>query len=299
MKKILLAILLTHLVFSLSDLYSQSFDIQSDYNSGQLKVLKEGLNVPVVTQNAKKGMRPYLHPIRTPDGKGVLTEIHPSHHLHQTGIYWGLKKVNGRDFFMNNSEDYYQFKSLKIIKKTGDTVQWETVYNLINEQGTGILRETQIWSLREADGIFLLDLEWQGEGLMDVKIEKFYVGGLFMRMPWVEGIEGELVNAMGEKNSAEAEGHRSVWVDVGMKIAGIEDWGHIAVLDHPDNVAFPTPWRVDTQLGVGPSRQILGDWELKEGETTIEKYRLVIYTGKLDKEKMAGLWKNYVCESQN
>lgn len=299
MKKILLAIFLIQSIFSSSDLYGQSFDIQSDYHSGQLKVLKEGLNVPVVTQNAKKSMRPYLHPIRTPDGKGVLTEIHPSHHLHQTGIYWGLKKVNGRDFFMNNSEDYYQFKSLKIIKKTGDTVQWETVYDLINEQGTAILRETQVWSLREADGIFLLDLEWQGEGLMDVRIEKFYVGGLFMRMPWVEGIEGEVINAMGEKNSTEAEGHRSVWVDVGMKIAGIEDWGHIAVLDHPDNVAFPTPWRVDTQLGVGPSRQILGDWELKEGESTIEKYRLVIYTGKLDKEKMARLWKNYVCESQN
>lgn len=134
---------------------------------------------------------------------------------------------------------------------------------------------------------------------MDVKIEKYFVGGLFVRMPWVNGIAGEAVNSMGERNSGEAEGHRSVWVDVGMDISGIHDRGHIAILDHPDNAAFPTPWRVDDQLGVGPSRQILGDWQLAKNETTVEQYRFVIYTGEFEKEKIAGLWKNYVCESRH
>ena len=299
MKKTLITIFVIQSVFISAEVLGQSFEIQPDYDSGLLKILKAGTNDPVVTQNAKKGMRPYLHPITTPDGKGVLTEIHPSHHLHQTGIYWGLKKVNGRDFFMNHAGDYYQYQSLRIIKTSGETVSWETVYDLIDEHGDGILRETQTWSLKEEDGFFLLDLEWQGMGLIDVRIEKFFVGGLFMRMPWANGIAGEAINSMGERNSAEAEGHRSVWVDVGMEISGIEDWGHIAILDHPDNVAFPTPWRIDHQLGIGPSRQILGDWHLGKDETTVEKYRLVIYTGVLDREKMAGLWKNYVCESRN
>ncbi len=70
----------------LAHLSAQSFEIQPDYNSGLLEILKAGTSVPVVTQNAKKGMRPYLHPIKTPNGNGVLTEIHPSHHLHQTGM---------------------------------------------------------------------------------------------------------------------------------------------------------------------------------------------------------------------
>lgn len=299
MKKIIFAIFLILWVFNLSELYAQTFHIEPDYNSGQLKIFKKGLMVPVVVQNAKKGMRPYLHPVRSSNGKGILTEIHPSHHLHQTGIYWGLKKVNGRDFFMNNSKDHYRFQALKIKKKTGEIVQWTTVYDLINEQGEAILRGTQTWSLQEEDGIFLLDLEWQGKALIPIKVEKFYVGGLFMRMPWYEGIQGEIINSLGEKNSKEAEGHRSVWADVGMEIAGLEKWGHIAILDHPDNEAFPTPWRVDSQLGIGPSRQILGDWHLDKGETTVEKYRLVIYIGELDKLKMQNLWKNYVCESQN
>jgi len=299
MNKTLIAILIVKSIIVSVELSGQTFEIQPDYDAGLLNILRSGTKIPVITQNAKKGMRPYLHPIRTPNGKGVLSEIHPDHHLHQTGIYWGLKKVNGRDYFMNHGEDHYQYRSMRIIERTGERVSWETVYDLVNEGGTGVLRETQIWSFREEDGCFLLDLEWKGEGLMDVKIEKFFVGGLFMRMPWADGIAGEAINSMGEKNMAGAEGHRSVWVDVGMEIDGLEDWGHIAILDHPDNVAFPTPWRVDKQLGIGPSRQILGDWNLGQNETTVEKYRLVIYTGLLDKEKMSGQWKNYVCESQN
>ncbi len=296
MLKTLIAILIIGSLVLSVDLSGQTFEIQPDYRGGLLKIFKSGVDGPVVTQNAKKGMRPYLHPITTPDGKGVLTEIHPTHHLHQTGIYWGLKKVNGRDYFMNSGADYYQYQSMRIIEQSGKRVSWETVYDLIDEHRGAVLRETQTWSLREEDGILLLDLEWEGKGMMKVTVEKFYVGGLFMRMPWADGIGGEAINSIGEKNMAEAEGHRSVWVDVGMEITGLREWGHIAILDHPDNMAFPTPWRVDKQLGVGPSRQILGDWSLEKNETTVEKYRLVIYTGRLDREVISRFWKDYVCE---
>jgi hypothetical protein len=299
MKRASIAICIIHCLFLTTQVLSQTFEIRLDEELGGLHVMRAGAENPVMTQNAKKGMRPYLHPIKTPDLKGVLTEIHPSHHPHQTGVYWGLKKVNGRDFFMNHGADYYRFKSLSVVEKTGKEVSWETIYDLIDENGEGILRETQRWALKEAEGCFLLDLEWRGEGLTDVTVDKFFVGGLFLRMPWAKGISGTAINSIGEKGSSEAEGHRAVWVDVGMEISGIEDWGHIAVLDHPDNVAFPTPWRIDSQLGVGPSRQILGDWHLGKGKTTIERYRLVIYTGKPDHEKVSRFWKDYVCESRH
>ncbi|MEO5995746.1 MAG: DUF6807 family protein, partial [Chitinophagaceae bacterium] len=70
----------------------------------------------------------------------------------------------------------------------------------------------------------------------------------------------------------------------------------MAVLDHPDNKAFPIPWRTDTQFGLGPSRQILGDWKLTKGETEIVRYRIVIYTGKLNNTEITGLWKQFACE---
>ncbi|MBT5707787.1 MAG: dehydrogenase, partial [Verrucomicrobia bacterium] len=214
MERASIAITVLLCVFLTGESLSQTFEIRLGEEQGGLHVVKVGSEKPVVTQNAKKGMRPYLHPITTPDGKGVLTEIHPSHHLHQTGVYWGLKKVNGRDFFMNHGDDYYRFKSLGIVEKSGKEVSWETVYDLIDENGKGILRETQRWTLKEEMGSFLLDLEWRGEGLTDVSVEKFFVGGLFLRMPWFKGISGTVINSVGEKGSSEAEGHRAVWVDI-------------------------------------------------------------------------------------
>ena len=114
-------------------------------------------------------------------------------------------------------------------------------------------------------------------------------------MPWREGITGAAVNAAGQRNGA-AEGQRAVWADVGIQIDGRDDLGHIAILDHPDNAAFPTPWRVDNELGVGPSRQILGDWGIPEGNEETIRYRLIVYTGSLDPNELKNAWKEYVCK---
>ena len=282
--------------FWLGTSFGQSFTVEYEPGSNQIEIYKEGLSDPVVTQIVKRDMRPYLHPILPPDGQGVLTEIHPNHHLHQTGVYWGLKKVNGRDFFMNNGGTHYRRVDVEVVEQHGRLVAWKTRYQLLDGQGNPILQETQIWKLSESSGAFLLDLEWRGEALQKTLVERFFVGGLFLRMPWFEGVEGEAVNALGERNAAEAESRRANWLDVGMAIAGRNDWGHIAILDHPDNVASPSPWRVDRQLGVGPSRQILGDWSLEKGEVAIERYRLVIYTGTLDRESIEQRWKSFAAE---
>ena len=69
-------------------------------------------------------------------------------------------------------------------------------------------------------------------------MEKFYVGGLFFRMPWREGIAGEVINAEGKRNS-EAEGQRAIWNDIGIQIDGRKDKAHIAILDHPIMLIFP------------------------------------------------------------
>ena len=72
-----------------------------------------------------------------------------------------------------------------------------------------------------------------------------------------------------------------------------EDWGHIAILDHIDNDAYPTPWRVDRQLGIGPARSRLGDWRIPAGEVATYKHRLIVYTGRLNDIHMHENWLDY------
>ena len=69
---------------------------RQDEQAGTIAIFRAGESRPVVTHNARPDFRPYLHPIVAPDGRGILTEDSPAHHKHQTGLYWGFTRVNGR-----------------------------------------------------------------------------------------------------------------------------------------------------------------------------------------------------------
>ncbi|HEY9486680.1 MAG TPA: PVC-type heme-binding CxxCH protein, partial [Chryseosolibacter sp.] len=263
--------------------------VEKSENAGKIMVFRAGGKEPIVTQHAKPDFRPYVHPIAAPDGDGVLTEYSPGHHKHQTGLYWGFTRVNGRDYFHNPTGDYWRRVSMDIVQDTGKVVQWRTVYDLLDESGNAILTETQTWSMRETDGRFFLDLEWKGEAKTDVTIGKYDYGGLFLRMPWREGINGEVVNAARQRNE-KAEGQPALWVDVGMQVAGRDDLAHIAIFDHPENKGYPQPWRVDSQLGIGPVRARTGDWSIAKGETEIIRHQVVVYTGELNDVALTETW---------
>src|SRR5690606_23811679 len=153
-----------------------------------LSVMRKGGEDTLLTQHARADFRPYIHPIAAPDGKGILTEYSPGHHKHQTGLYWGFTQVNGRDYFHHPGEGYWRKVAAHTIQEEGDEVQWQTIYELLDERGEVLMLETQTWTMRERDGKYYLDLEWKGEAKKDITIGKYVYGGLFLRMPWREGI---------------------------------------------------------------------------------------------------------------
>ncbi len=271
---------------------ASSLRVVEDLEAGTLAVYRDGQQTPVVTQHARADHRPYLHPIAAPDGRGVLTEFSPGHHRHQTGLYWGFTRVNGRDYFHNPQGDYWRRVSLEVLAATGDVVRWQTVYDLLDETGQPVLTETQRWAMREDAGRFVLDLEWRGLARRHVTIGQYDYGGLFLRMPWREGIAGAVVNAARQRD-ARAEGQRAMWIDVGMQVEGRDDLAHVAIFDHPDNGGYPQTWRVDGQLGVGTARSRTGDWSIADGETEVIRHRLVAYTGTLDDVAMTNAWMEY------
>ena len=260
-----------------------------DPDAGTIAVYRAGGSEPVVTQHARPGMRPYLHPIAAPDGRGVLTEFSPGHHRHQTGLYWGFTRLNGRDYFHNLQEDHWRRVSAAVLLGEGDEVRWQIVYDLLDESGAAVLTETQRWAMRERDGRFELDLTWRGEARTDVTIGQYDYGGLFLRMPWRPGITGEVVNAARQRNER-AEGQRAMWVDVGLQVDGRDDLAHIAIFDHPDNAGYPQAWRVDGQMGVGSARTRTADWAIPRGQTEVVRHRFLVYTGTLSDVELTNAW---------
>ncbi|MFN0128109.1 MAG: DUF6807 family protein [Verrucomicrobiales bacterium] len=250
--------------------------------------------VPLLTQNARADFRPYLHPILAPDGNGELTQFSPGHHKHQTGLYWGLTRVNGRDYFHNPKGDYWRRVSAEVVTGEGEQVSWRTVYAMLDEAGAVTLTETQTWTMAiNPAGQAILDLEWIGRaGEKDVTISKYDYGGLFLRMPWDKGKRAQVMTGARQVDQ-KAEGKRAMWLDVGMEIAGREDDGHFAIFDHPQNDDFPNAWRVDGQFGVGPCRAIQGDWSISAGKDKRFLHRFVIYTGKLNEKDISDQWKSW------
>jgi len=80
--------------------------INSDGNT--ITVYRSDSERPLLTQNAGLNFRPYIHPIISPDGNGVITEYSPSHHKHQTGLYWGFKGIKAKLYLTEEQEQKYK-----------------------------------------------------------------------------------------------------------------------------------------------------------------------------------------------
>ncbi|WP_339901834.1 PVC-type heme-binding CxxCH protein [uncultured Cyclobacterium sp.] len=264
-----------------------------DSSDEQLMVYnKANPDKPLLVQEVKAQFRPYLHPIVAPDGKGILTEKSPDHHQHQTGIYWGFTRVNQRDFFHNPGADHWKKVAVNILENEGENVSWQTVYEMLDSLGRPLMTETQTWSLKVQGEEYLLDLEWRGNAAQDITLGKYDYGGLFIRMPWKEGMKAAITNTARQVNE-KAEGEHSMWVNVGMQVEGRSEMANIAVFDHPDNKGYPQKWRVDQQFGLGPAYTRDEDWKIDSGATQIIKHRLLFYTKAFNDVEVTEAWAAY------
>ena len=169
-------------------LLSAELEVRQAGAGDTISVFRKGEKKSILTQVAKPDFRPYLHPIVAPDGKGVLTEYSPGHHKHQTGLYWGFTRVNGRDYFHHPGGDYWRRVSAKVLKPNGPSVQWQTIYEMLDAKGEPQLVESQVWTMEVTDGEYVLALSWSALAKTDITIGKYNYGGLFLRMPWKKGM---------------------------------------------------------------------------------------------------------------
>lgn len=293
-----LGFLVATAAFAFPAAHAANLSLRQDPVSKSISVFRDGDQEPILTQNAGAEFRPYLHPIVSPDGKSVLTEFSPGHHKHQTGLYWGLADINGRSFFHNPGAGFWRRLASTPLVSTGSEVKWSTTYHLLDAAGQPLMTETQLWTMHDKVESCVLELEWTGEAVVDLTMAKTGYGGLFLRMPWRPGMEGAAINNARQRNER-AEAQRAVWVDVGLKLEGRDDLAHIAILDHPKNDGYPSYWRVDKQLGVGPSRSMAGEWKIARGQKSVFRHQFIIYTGGFNDLKIDEAWKDFSGESMD
>jgi hypothetical protein len=262
----------------------------------RLQIVRSEKSSPILIQHAAPDNRPYIHPIIAPDGKGCLTENQPWHHFWQHGLYTGLHGVNGVDFWCEGiggggleHDGTFHPRPLAAARVAGNTASWQVETDWRSPAGEDILTECQTWRFEDVGMTYRLDLQWELKAKCDIRFDQCPYGGLFLRLPWHPRIGATALDSEG-RGQAESEGKRSRWAAVSLPLPGREDNAGIAILEHPGNPVYPSPWRVDGNYGISPSRCILGEWRLGKGETSLEYYRLFVFCGGIDSSAIEKEW---------
>lgn len=268
------------------------------YHDHQLSLARSAGRPPLLVQRASPDRRPYIHPLLAPDERGVLTEDVPPHHPWQHGLYTGYNDVNGVGFWTEGlrgsaSDGTFHTRPLLPPQIVGAQIHWNVETELRAPNGSTLLIEHQRWSFQDQGDSYLLRLSLELEAQTELTFGRYDYGGLFLRMPFRPGVGGEAINSAGQINST-AEQQRARWVAVSMPLSDRDEaWAGVAMLDHPANRQHPTIWRVDNQLGIGPSPSSSGSWQLRQGETIRFCYGLFVFCGRTESERVEEQWQRY------
>ena len=270
-----------------------------DHTPRRLAILREGVAQPLLIQNAPENRRAFIHPWRAPDGSGELTEDAPPHHPWQHGLYVGLNGVDGVGFWTEGlnkatADGTFHPEPLAPPERVGESVSWSVVSEWRDSSGKPLLTETQSYRFHESGATCLLDVTWTLKARRDLTFGKYAYGGLFLRMPWRADANGTVCTSEGLTTPAAADQKRARWVAIAMGLPGRANGpAGVAFLDHPSNPEHPAPWRIDGQLGIAPSRCIAGEWHLKAGESTHNRYQLLSFLGNPDPVAVEAAWRKF------
>jgi len=271
--------------------------LRVDYDEHRCEVFRG--DQQLLVQNAPSAARPFLHPIRLPGMAGVLTQDAPAHHPWQHGLYIGLNDVNGVGFWKEGlggspeSDGSFSSRIVGTPRAERSAAQWQVATDYLAPEGTRIMHDLQTWSLIAGDRELDIVLRWDLTADRDIRFGQYDYGGLFIRMPY----RAEVGGSASDSESRRAPLGRARWAAARMPLPKAEEVATVAILDHPANLEHPVPWRIDNELGIGPSPCAAGPWMLRAGATQSFTYGLVAGDEHLADSKIDARWGQFAKES--
>jgi hypothetical protein len=265
-----------------------------------VSVFRDGSSEPIIVQNAARDTRPFIHPIVAPGGAGSVTENAPAHHPWQHGLYVGLNDVNGVGFWTEGlhprqpAENDGTFHPWIVGAPSAhdNHARWTVGTEYRARTGEVQLFETQEWTLAALDDRYELDLRLTFRAALPITFGEYAYGGLFLRMPFRAEIGGRVFTSEGLEGAA-SEGQTARWVTSEMPLSQGGKAIAVSVMDHPTNPRHPVPWRVDNELGIGPSVSIAGAWKLGAGEAARFTHRIVVFASAVEAAEINTEWDSF------
>ena len=272
--------------------------------------------------------KPVLYPIKTAEGtvvtRGFPLDPRPGErvdHPHHIGMWFNYGDVNGLDFWNNsdaipeNEKSGYGsilHKEINNISSGEDKGELEVTMEWVGPEGEPLLRENTTFIFR-ADGdkriidritkLTALDkdvaMKDNKEGVLGIRVARELehpsdkpeiftdASGKATDVPSMnnEGVTGMYRSSEGKEGN-DAWGTRAKWMNLSGEIKG--EKVSLAILDHPDNVGYPTYWHARGyglyaanplgQKEMSGGKEEL-NFKLSAGESVTFKHRIIIYSG--------------------
>ncbi|MDR2847773.1 MAG: PmoA family protein [Bacteroidales bacterium] len=242
---------------------------------------------------------PFFFPVNGPVSGGSVTSMRNGVWPHHSSLFFGCDRVNDGNYWQEGLERG-QIISLgvNIAQAKGNSVviEDECIWKRPNAVAP-IIDRRRITITAPAKDVYLLDFDIEMEMLTDVTIEKTNHSLFSARIDPDLSVQqgGVMVNSEGQQGEKATFGVASPWIDCyGVRKTGIEG---IAILQHPSNKWFPSPWFTRDYGFISPTPMYFPKDDkatvLKKGEKATLRYRVVVHGGNTQQANIAGLYEQY------
>ncbi|MEI7420573.1 MAG: PmoA family protein [Prolixibacteraceae bacterium] len=242
---------------------------------------------------------PFFYPVNGPLSGGSVTSMRNGEYPHHSSLFFGCDQVNGGNYWQEGLERGRIISSnAEILKEGGDTVVISDECIWSRPGAVSPVKDTRKFTITAPSAkIYQMDVEITMVTLIDVHIKKTNHSLFSARMAADLSVKcgGTMINAEGETAEKGTFGKNSPWMDYyGKRGENIEG---LAILQHPSNPWFPSPWFTRDYGFFSPTPmywpQQGEETFLKKGETLLLRYRVLVHGGTTAEAKIAEAFKQY------
>ena len=251
----------------------------------------------------------FIHPLYAPHGQ-ALTRVSPSDHYHHFGLWNPWTKV----LVDTDTVDFWNLSARKGTVRFAKTISVSEGpvyggYQVLHEhiafnkgQEKIAINELQsVWIYNPGNpDYYIADITIQLNPVYGrhIVLKEYRYGGLGWRATekWHKD-NSETLTSEG-KTRKEADGSKARWCIVQGSLD--DDYGGVVMMSYPTNYNHPEPLRIwpessngrgDVYANFSPTKD--KDWELKNGQQHVLKYRLLVFNGKMSAEKAEAAWRHF------
>jgi hypothetical protein len=273
----------------------------------------------------------YLQPLRSAKGTIVtrafpIGNTVPQAHWHDRGLephqrplYFGHGDIDGLDFWAEQAFDQFYgghkqpygrlvFRKLEAMHGGLDTGAIRAEFDLVTPHNRPIAKEIQAFTFAGDSQTRTIDCQFVIEanrGPVDFGDSK--EGTFAIRVaPELNSPPGHMVNSNGATGEKGIWGQRANWVDYYGTVSG-EPVG-IAIFDSPKSFRHPTYWHARAYglfaanpFGISYFTKDLqqnGSWSVREGQSILFRYRVLIHHGDYRQAGVAEAYQHYAQEQK-